>query len=150
MAPKLTPEYAAEVIKRLELVPEDATPKWGKMNRAQLYGHLATVMRYSCGELGKMPDKSTFLRRNFFRPAIFHGFAKIPHNIRVPGERARKEPAPEATLEELADIIRATEAALKAGNVDSPNHPFFGYIGCKGWLTFHYRHCEHHLEQFGV
>lgn len=148
MAPKLTPEYGEEVIRRLEAIPEDATPQWGKMNRAQLYGHLATVMRYSMGELGRMPDRSSFLRKHFFRPMIFLGLAKIPRNIRIPGERARKEPPPEATLEEVAEAIRSAQAALSNGAVDTPNHPFFGEIGPKGWLTFHYRHCEHHLAQF--
>ena len=150
MAPKLTPEYAEEIIKRLEGIPEDATPAWGKMNRAQLYGHLATVMRYSMGELGRMPDKSSFKLRNVYRPLIFMGLAKIPRNIRIPGERARKEPPPEATLEEVTEAIRNAQAALSNGQVETPNHPFFGEIGAKGWLTFHYRHCEHHLEQFGA
>lgn len=150
MPAKLTPKYAEAVIERLGRIPEDATPAWGKMNRAQLYGHLHAVMRYSEGKLGRMPDKSTPVRRLVFRPLILNGLSKIPRNIRIPGERGRTEAPPEATLDEVAVAIRAAEAALSSGDAKTPNHPFFGEIGPRGWLKFHYRHCEHHLEQFGV
>lgn len=150
--PKLDRALAKTISAKLASIPEDATPVWGKMNRAQLYGHLTLVMRHMLGGGPELPFKGNFVSRHIFRHIILNGIKEIPHNIRLPrpkGMDKAPEP-PTATLAEFEAALDAYLTATEKGTAPQAMHPFFGPLTTKEWLKFHHAHFKHHCKQFGV
>lgn len=149
---KLDKTTANEIIAKLGNIPPDAKPLWGKMNRAQLYGHLALVMRHMLGQTPPMPYKGKWYTRHIFRHLVVNGIVEIPHNVRLP--RATGQPKDfEPPTCELADVERAVNEyldALDKGSVPPAQHPFFGMLTNDEWRKFHINHFKHHCKQFGV
>lgn len=149
--PALTRERANEFIGLLRTIPEDKKPEWGKMNRAQLYGHLMIVLRYCMRQVPEFPDSSTLYRRLFLKPLLLNGFVDFPKSVPLPDTVEGTRPEfPEATLEEFEQALEEYFGAVQEGALDPPPHPYFGYIGVDGWSKFHVQHMKHHLRQFGA
>ncbi|MBI1317702.1 MAG: DUF1569 domain-containing protein [Candidatus Hydrogenedens sp.] len=150
--PRLDQTLADRAIAGLESLPEDVKPLWGKMNRAQLYGHLNVTLLYCMGKGPDMPFKGNWKSRMLFRPLILSGMVSIPKGVKLPAPKGMKTPPPppEATMEELAGTIRAFVAASKTGDLQRRMHPFFGELSGPEWQQFHAAHFKHHLKQFGV
>jgi len=149
---KLDRTTAKEIIAKLKRIPPDAQPRWGKMNRAQLYGHLALVMRHMLGDAPPIPYKGTWVSRHVFRHLVVNGLIEIPHNIRLPRPKGAPRDFEPPTCE-LADLERAMNDyidALDQGRVPPAQHPFFGQLSNEEWRKFHIRHFKHHCKQFGV
>jgi hypothetical protein len=150
------PSYNSALVEKvnaaLASIPEDARPRWGKMNRAQLYGHLHMALRYSMGEGPKMPYRGNFVSRHIFRRLILAGLVEIPHNVRLPRPEGMKEmpPPPEATFEQVSETLREFLRRLEAGTLPVALHPFFGPMSGREWGKFHCAHLKHHCKQFGV
>ena len=137
-----------ERVKRLD---PNAKGAWGQMTGEQMLGHVTGVVRYTLGQGAEMPYKGTFKTRYIYRPLILNGLVKIPHNVRVPPPKGMKTmPTPHGTVDGLREALHEYLARAQAGDLDPPHHPFFGDLGVDGWAKFHYRHFEHHLEQFGL
>lgn len=144
-------DYAHELLERARRIPEDRVPDWGKMNRAQVYGHLTDVFQYTMGRRGVMPDKSTWVTRNVFKRLLFLGLAKIPKNVRLPAKPGQTPPPiAEGNMETLESAIEEYLAKAQAGDLDPPRHPFFGKLSIDEWARFHVLHSDHHMRQFGV
>ena len=150
--PALDAPMADKILAQLATLPADVTPAWGKMNRAQLYGHLNAVIAYSTGKGPEMPFRGNFKTRNIFRPLAVNGWVRLPRNVRLPRPAGAKEtpPPPEATLEEFEATLRNYVARLHDGDLPSRTHPFFGVLNPAEWSRFHWNHFRHHMEQFGV
>ncbi len=148
---RITRENLPPFIERLRGIPEDRKPDWGKMNRAQLYGHLCGVLNYCMGKTSPFPNNSTFFRGHILKFLLFSGLKDFPHSVPLPRtEDGNRVNFPEATLEELEATFEEYFIAMEDGRTNLPPHPYFGDIGVKGWATFHYRHLGHHLKQFGA
>ena len=150
--PKLDRALAKTITAKLATIPEDAKPLWGKMNRAQLYGHLAMVMKHMLGNGPGVPYRGNFVTRHIFRHLIVNGIKEIPHNIRLPkpkGMDKMPEP-PTATLAEVEAALDAYLTAVEKGTVPQAMHPFFGPLTTNEWMKFHHAHFKHHCKQFGV
>jgi oxepin-CoA hydrolase/3-oxo-5,6-dehydrosuberyl-CoA semialdehyde dehydrogenase len=149
---RLTRESLPQVLARLERIESDRQPQWGKMNTAQLFGHLHQVVRYTMQTEVQMPFKGNWKSRWIFRPLILNGVVKIPKNIRVPRMAGQKvaPPPPEASYGDLQLALDDYLAAQEAGTLPSACHPFFGNLSAQDWSRFHWRHFDHHCRQFGV
>jgi len=149
--PRMNAAYAENVTSRLAALSPDRQPEWGKMTVPQLHGHLTAVVRYSMGDGEAMPVRGNWRSKYIFRPLILNGVVKIPRNIKIPRPKGKPAPPmPEGTLEDLViAMARFNEAQTEPSGPSHP-HPFFGHLGLAGWAKFHYRHFEHHLQQFGV
>lgn len=149
---KLDREIAKRMVAALGTLPADAQPLWGKMNRDQLYGHLALVMKHMVGDTPPLPFKGNFVSRHIFRRLILLGLVEIPHNVRLPKPKgADKHPEPPTCA--LADVEQALSEYLdraEAGTLPQAMHPFFGPLTVNEWRRFHVAHFKHHLKQFGV
>ncbi|GMW02330.1 MAG: hypothetical protein AMXMBFR84_34660 [Candidatus Hydrogenedentota bacterium] len=148
---KLNQAHIDQITQRIERIPADAAPLWGKMNRDQMFGHLADVVRYSMGQGPEVPFKGNFKTKYVFAPLVLFGIKQIPQNIRAP----RAKGAPEhgtrtCSAEELKSVLGEFLVNSTNGGMSTPHHPFFGHIGVSGWRRFHVVHCDHHLRQFGV
>ncbi|WP_184550702.1 DUF1569 domain-containing protein [Mucilaginibacter sp. FT3.2] len=136
-----------ELIARINMLNENSTAQWGKMNVYQMLKHCSLWEEMV---LGKTRYKQSFLGMLFGKMALkgilnddrpikknlptVPGF-KITGNGNVPAERARWI----ALIEEH-------------NRVTNPNfiHPFFGKMSPEQTGRFAYKHIDHHLKQFGV
>jgi len=151
--PTFDQAYADDAIERLERIPEDATPAWGKMNRAQLYGHLNTVIRYCLPDAAvEMEFRGNFKSKYIFKPLILNGLVAFPKNIKLPRPKGMKTmpPPPEATLDEVREAMKLFADGVAANTLPTKMHPFFGPLTCSQWGKFHVGHTKHHLLQFNV
>ena len=149
--PRLDRATADGFLDRLATLTPGTAPRWGKMNSAQVIGHLNAVVRYTMGELPALPDRSTWFSRWVFKPLIVHGLVAIPHNVKIPSRPGKPDPVvPEGTLDQLRATIDEYLARSARGDLGPAVHPFFGVLSAATWAKFHYRHFEHHLTQFGV
>lgn len=144
--------YADWMLGRLAELPADAQPRWGKMNVAQLIGHLNMVLRYSMGDGPEMPFKGNWKSRVLFRPLILNQIVQIPKGVKIPRPPGAKEaPVYEADLDTLRETAGRYLARVAAGDLPATRtHPFFGGLSPEAWRKFHAAHCGHHLRQFGV
>lgn len=151
MMQSLDRRLATEFAEKLARIPEDQKPLWGKMNRAQLYGHLEMVLRYTMGEGQPLPYRGKWIYRHVFRHLVVNGILEFPHNVRLPRPKGEKEPVPPvATLEDLKQTLNAYVSAAEGGTLPARQHPFFGELSGRAWQKFHVGHFKHHLKQFGV
>lgn len=144
-------DTARETLRRAAGIPADAAPRWGTMNRDQMFGHLAETTLYTMGRRGPGVDRSTWFTRNLIKPVILSGAVKLPRNVKLP--RRPGQPAPmmaDGDIESLEAVIDEYLALAQAGELEPRLHPFFGLLGVDEWARFHVLHFDHHLRQFGV
>ncbi len=144
--------FCDELLSRVESLPEDAAPRWGELNRAQLIAHLANTLLYTLGEGPELPFKGNTMSKSVFKFLILNGFKEIPHNIRLPRpkEVPKEQWFQEGRLETLREAVDAYFTAKSSGKLVTRIHPFFGPLGPEEWRKLHYRHFVHHLKQFGI
>ena len=141
--------FVEDVVARLAALPEDVRPRWGRMSKRDLIGHLLAALRYSLGEIpSHIPFQTGPWRRRFLKTLVLTlGFPMKRHVVfRDVDGRVLPLPKEEGTLEELR---RALE---RARDVELPSrpHPFFGELRSAEWKRLHVKHIAHHLRQFGA
>ncbi|MBD1383672.1 DUF1569 domain-containing protein [Mucilaginibacter rigui] len=135
-----------ELINRINMLNEDKSPEWGKMNAYQMIKHCAV---YENMMLGKMPFKRVFLG---------YIFGKMALRSLIKDESPLKKNMPTVP----SFIINETTGDISTAKKDwidlikqyghysnlEITHPFFGKINKEqiGYLV--YKHTDHHLKQF--
>ncbi|MFM2206281.1 MAG: hypothetical protein RL213_256 [Bacteroidota bacterium] len=138
---------------RLQSVPADSSPLWGKMNLRQMVEHLSDSVRYANGgdpqteivtPADRLPSVRDFLySEKEFRP-----------NTR--NSKMGEEPAPvrHADLSAAVDELKAEVEKYVRRFDGRPGHtersPFFGDLDFDGWNRLFVKHFHHHLRQFGA
>lgn len=151
MAKRLDAASIQDYLARLEEIPQDATPKWGTMNRAQLFWHLTSTIHYTTGKGKEMPYRGNWKTRNIFRHVILNHWKKIPHNIPLPNNEGKgRMPFEEGAMEDLRAALDEYASQFDSGNLPERTHPYFGVLNADQWRRFHIAHLNHHCEQFGV
>lgn len=149
--PVLTRQSAEEFLSRFRIVAPDAQPQWGKMNGAQMLGHVAGVVYYSMGRGPDVPFRGNFKTQYIYAPLLLNGVLKFPKNVRIPRKKGQPQlEPPSGDYDGLVAAVNALLAEVEKGEFNPVHHPYFGHIGVKGWLKFHAAHFDHHLRQFGV
>ena len=135
-----------ELINRINMLNEDNSPEWGKMNAYQMVKHCAV---YENMMLGKMPFKRVFLGYIFGKMALrslIKDESPLKKNMpTVPGFIIKETTGDIATAKK--DWIDLIEQYGHSSNQEI-THPFFGKINKEqiGYLV--YKHTDHHLKQF--
>lgn len=135
-----------ELISRINLVDENKTPEWGKMNAYQMLKHC-----YLSDELylGKKKYDRIFLGRLFGKIALkrilkegtpFPKNAKTSRHFIVTGNGNA-----EAEKKNLISLINEYETFSQPFVV----HWFFGKMTKEQVGALSYKHLDHHLQQFG-
>jgi hypothetical protein len=152
MKQTLTRNIAAEVLERLGGIPRQASPRWGKMNPAQMLGHLTEVFQYSMGEGQDMPFSGNLRSRFLYKHLLLYGIADFPKNVRLPNpEGAQAQPAVgDGNIEQLEAVVKQYLDRYEAHELTARIHPFFGMMSPKTWTKFHFYHTRHHMRQFGM
>lgn len=144
--------YIAEIVSRLETIPDDAQPKWGQLRKDTLICHLIWTMRHAMGRSKQVPYIGNFITTRLVAPLILNGIIPIPKNLKMPRHvqnsgATMQEPG---DLETLHALLEEYVLLVQADELKPAQHPAFGNIGVDGWDKLHVRHFEHHFKQFGV
>jgi hypothetical protein len=144
------PGMQSHCCERIARVGPGAAPKWGRMNAHQMICHLNDSFRVATGERYASPA-SNFLQRTVVKWIALRTPVKWPQGVPTrpeidQGAGGGTPPTEwERDCAELRTLIRgfADQKTFAA-------HPIFGEMSRQDWLTWGYRHVDHHLRQFGV
>jgi hypothetical protein len=139
-------ETRTELMQRMNRLKPDMPPQWGKMNAAQMVGHVMDPMRAAMGEM-KVADKKTPFR---FAPLRWLIIYKLPWPKGAPTAPEFIHQGNEDLQKNLA-LLKATLdrfAAFHRRNLEA--HPAFGSLTDRDWGCLTWRHMDHHLRQFGL
>jgi oxepin-CoA hydrolase/3-oxo-5,6-dehydrosuberyl-CoA semialdehyde dehydrogenase len=131
---------------------ENTTPLWGKMTPQHMIEHLVWAFECSTGNL-EVPCRTPanllerakrFLYDNRPTPHEFKNplLGENPPLFRFPGFAEAKD----ALYKEVARFIDHFREQPNAIHV----HPLFVPLGAEEWQRSHFKHCYHHLLQFGL
>jgi len=149
----LRKDYLAEVLpSALERLEEQSLPKWGVMTAQQMIEHLLSVFEVSTGKIfvalqtpeHLLPRVKRFLYDN--RPTPMGVKNPILGDAAQPIRFRTFDLAREAVLGSTRDFHTHFITNGHAEYV----HPLFGSLGFEEWERVHYKHCFHHLLQFGL
>lgn len=137
-----------EHLKRLDF---KKSPKWGQFNPQQMVEHLIWAFDISIGKV-VVPCTTPRDKIDVFKRFLYSNTPTRP-NFKNP----ILEDLPIAPL--LADLQKA-KTVLKEktlqfyGHYKQPEqkeiHPIFGPLNFEEWERNHFKHCIHHLTQFGL
>ena len=137
---------------RIVCLAENAPPLWGKMTPQHMIEHLVWAFECSTGTI-ELPCRTP---ENLLERAktFLHDNRQTPHDFRNPllGENllplrfpsfADAKAALRKELTRFVDHFREQPSAIHV-------HPIFGPLGAEEWQRSHFKHCYHHLLQFGL
>lgn len=151
--PSLRERFIRDLLfEALAALHDDTRPGWGRMSAQQMVEHLLWAFEISTGRAqaecvfpeAQRERLKAFLydsrptTREFQNPVLAAGLPPLRH-AGVAGATAALRFAADRFLRQAA----ATPTAMQA-------HPVFGPIGPDEWARAHFKHCYHHLLQFGL
>jgi hypothetical protein len=131
---------------------KNISPLWGKMTVQHMIEHLISTFKISTGIIEvacSTPENllsrvKTFLQNNketpynFKNPLLGENPPALQHTNFID--------AKVALLEELNRFLDHFQSHPDAIHI----HPLFGPLGKEEWQRTHFKHCYHHLLQFGI
>src|SRR5580692_9529979 len=143
------PRVRAACRERIQSLGSNASAKWGRMTAHQMLCHLNDSFRVGMGEKYASPATS-LLQRTLIKWIALRAPLRWPPGVptRPEIEQGRGGTPPsewESDRHELLGLID-----LFADQRTFGVHPTFGAMSQRDWLTWGYRHVDHHLRQFGV
>lgn len=136
--------------KRVVKVAPDFLPSWGKMNAAQMFGHLNKSIEFL------FTDKK--VKRMFIGRII--GKLILKKALKSNDPLTKNSPtAPNFIVttsvdfesEKLLFLKKLDQLnGLKEKDLEGKVHPFFGKMTGNQWNVLIYKHVDHHLKQFNV
>ena len=135
---------------RLYRLTPDARPKWGRMTVERMLAHLSDSLRIAFGEIDAGPFKPGFLSTRFGRWLAIDSPLPWGHSriLAAPAFFTTEPTGFNADRDRLRTLIERfwrAEPCARWG-VSSA----FGPLSAEQWARLCYRHCDHHLRQFGV
>lgn len=125
-----------------------STGRWGSMDVAGMLRHLHLSARMALGEM-QVPSAN---KRAFQMFPLKHLIIYVlPFPKGAPTAAELKPDAGVSLEEERAALLEMLER-LGTGPREGmgPDHPLFGPMTWREWGAATYKHCNHHLKQFGV
>lgn len=135
----------------LGAIPEDRERKWGKMNLHQMIEHMSYAFREGSGKI----ERTIITPKEHIPKMQAFVMSEKPFRENTPNSLLPDEPdAPnnETIKESIEELKKEIEDFFDVF-ADDPNkkitNPFFGVMGYEQWVQLLYKHCLHHLKQFG-
>ncbi len=131
---------------------DKCTARWGKMSAQQMAEHLLATFEISTGKLTVQCNVPEKLQERVKR--FLFSDSHTPQNFKNPllGEHA--PPLRFASLGQVVERLEEESRAFIEHFRENPRsthvHPLFGSLGAEGWERAQYKHCYHHLLQFGL
>ncbi len=145
------PAATAAILRRLEGLRPESRRRWGTLTPGEMVTHLADSFRAGLGERevsgARMPFAGLMKWFAVDCPLPWpHGIATRPE---VDPRRAGTRPiAFEGDVAALRTLI--TRYAASGAALEGRAHPLLGPLTAREWLTWGWRHADHHLRQFGL
>ena len=133
--------------RRIDALPLDAAPRWGRMDCPQCWRTCprACGWRSASWSSTGVPGRCACAR---FAHAVIH-WLPFPKSAPTAPELLTRRATD--CLAECADLKHLLERlAAMEGARDWPEHPAFGRLNSRDWGTLVHRHVDHHLRQFGA
>jgi hypothetical protein len=136
----------------IEMLGARTPPQWGNMTAQHMIEHLLWAFECSTGTLVVTCKTPTGLLERAKR--FLFDNRQTPHGFKNP---LLGEQPPPLRFPAMADAKAAL--FLEVGRFmnhphDHPGvlhtHPIFGPLGTEEWHRSHFKHCHHHLQQFGL
>jgi hypothetical protein len=142
----------SRLVQLLQQMNPSTVPVWGKMNVHQMVEHLADVMKVANGKL--QLDIVTPIDRLPIYKEFLMSDKPFKENTKSPVLPADTLPLRTYTLQAAIgklneEIIAFFEAFEKTPNLKT-THPVFGHLDFNENVQCLYKHCLHHLKQFGI
>lgn len=148
------PSVADELAARIRSLTPETTPKWGKMDVAQMMAHSHVTFEMALPERASSPFKKTtglkrWLMRTLIKPLVvgekpYKKNGMTAPEFRIAGQR-EFDTEQSRLLESLALV--GTKGRDYFEQLESPS---FGPMTAEEWSRTLYKHLDHHLQQFGV
>ena len=136
-----------DLLRRIDKLTPDGQPQWGKMNTAQMVGHIAEPLRQAIGEL-KVVLKISFLRNPIMKYLAIH---VLPFPKNAPTAPEFVHAGEDDLVRNRADFRAVLDRFLAFREKNQfPEHVVFGKLSDKDWGIIMWKHIDHHLRQFGV
>ena len=144
------PGVIDEIYQRIDTLPSNATPRWGKMNVAQMLAHCIKPLEMSLGDIPV--TKSGFVSKLFGRLIKGVITSPKPYKQSLPTDPSYVTLHTEHDFEERRIELKKMlhRFMMDQNKVPEIPHPFFGKLTKLEWGTSQYKHLDHHLSQFGV
>jgi hypothetical protein len=143
------PNVRAACRARIQRLDAYASPKWGRMTVRQMVCHLNDSFRVGMGEKYASPATSV-LERTLVKWIALRTPLRWPPGVptRPEIEQGRGGTPPGEWDADRAELLKLMDAFAERRTFGL--HPTFGKMSDRDWLTWGYRHVDHHLRQFGV
>jgi hypothetical protein len=138
------------VARRIVQVQPASTRQWGTMSPHEMLCHLADSFASVLGERTASPNE-TWLSRTVVKWIALHTSMQWPKGVQT-----RPEVNPKASGTKPVDFERDRARVLELlrrfaqPETRYARHPIFGELTRDEWMIWGYRHCDHHLRQFGL
>ena len=139
-------------IDAIAVLTEQTQPLWGNMTAQHMVEHVIWAFQCSTGKLNvacHTPENlleraKRFLYDNRQTPHCFKNplLGEIPPALQLSSLKEAKH----VLEEELALFLKHFQEHPDRKHV----HPIFGSLGTEEWQRSHFKHCFHHLLQFGL
>lgn len=138
----------ARLAERVRALTTDATPRWGRMNAAQMLAHCADALRNATGELPIALAPMPWARTRLVQWLMID---VVPFPKGAPTARELRSRAPVSIEHERDALLALLERfAPEHAPVSWAPHPLFGTLSPAQWGRLAHKHLDHHLRQFGV
>ena len=138
----------AAITGRVRSLSASSTARWGSMDVAGMLRHLHLSTRMALGEM-HVPSAN---KRAFQRFPLKHLIIYVLPFPKGAPTAPELKPNAEVSLEEERAAVLELLERLGTGPRDGvgPDHPLFGPLTWREWGAATYKHCDHHLKQFGA
>lgn len=150
---RLREEFITEILPLcVKSLKKQTEPVWGIMKAQHMIEHLFKAFEISTGNLRvrcTLPEKKI---KDF--QAFLYSDKPMPRGIKNPalGDKLPEllfpdlEEAKDQLLNEVQYFWTYYEKHPDATQIS----PFFGELNAEQWQRYHFKHCFHHLSQFGL
>ncbi len=136
------------ILTRIDSLSAKSQPRWGKMNVAQMLGHLEKAINSA---LERNSNTSFNIKRlllaNPIGKGIMFGIPEWPKNMPAPPEYVITD---NVEFNNNLENCKNRLASLKNSKERFGAHPIFGDMSKDEWGKLLFKHADHHLKQFGV
>jgi len=144
--------FAHRVLDAVDSLTEQSPALWGKMSAQHMVEHLIWSFRYSTGGLDvpcRTPEKLLERAKRFL-----HDSRQMPQLFKNPLLGEEPPPLELACLADAKVALRREIDCFQQHFQEEPGalhvHPVFGPLNAEEWQRSHFKHCYHHLLQFGL
>ena len=137
-----------EISNRLRSLSASSARRWGSLDLAGMLQHLRLSAAMAVGELSLPSSNKRALQMFPLKHLILY---VLPFPKGAPTAPGLKPQVDASLEEERAAVLELLERiGTGPGEGAGPAHPLFGTLTRREWGVVTYKHCDHHLKQFGV